>query len=48
MYSGVLFNHKKEYSNVIYSIMPATRDHDTKRSKSERDEYHLMSLIYGI
>ena len=43
IYNGILLNHKKEWNNVIYSNMDATRDYHTKWNKSERDKYHMIS-----
>ena len=48
MYNGILLSHKKEWNNAICSNMDATRDYHTKLSKSEKDKYHMISLIYGI
>ena len=48
IYNGILLGQKREWNNAICSHMDATRDHHTKWSKSEKDKYHMMSLICGI
>ena len=45
---GILLNHKKEWNNAIYSNMDGPRDDHTKLSKSDKDKYHMLSLICGI
>ena len=47
-YNGILLSHKKELNNAICSYMDGPRDYDTKRSKSERERYHMISLTCGI
>ena len=42
----MLFSHKKNKNNAIYSNMNATRDYDTKRSKSERERQILYDITY--
>ena len=39
---------KKEWYNAILSNMDATRDSHTKWGKSEKDKYHMISLICGM
>ena len=41
-------SHKKNQNNAICSNMDRPRDYHTKWSKSERDKYHMISLIHGI
>ena len=48
IYNGILLSHKKEWNNAICSNMDATRDYHTKWSKSEKDKYHVISLICRI
>ena len=48
IYNGILLSHKKELNNAICSNMDAARDYHTKWSKSEKDKYHMMSLICEI
>ena len=48
IYNGILLSYKKERNNDICSNMNATRDYHTKQSKSEKDKYHMISLICGI
>ena len=44
---GLLLRHKK-WNNAICSNMDGPRDYHTKWSKSEKDKYHMISLICGI
>ena len=45
IHSGILLNPKKEKQyNAIGSNIDATRDYP---SKSEKDKYHMISLICG-
>ena len=39
---------KKEWNNAICSNMDVPSDDHTKWSKSERDKYHMTSLICGF
>ena len=48
IYNEILLGHKKEWNNAIYTNMDGPRDHHTKWSKTEKDKYHMMSLICGI
>ena len=48
IYNGILLSRKKEWNNAIYSNMDRPRDYRTIWSKSEKDEYHMMSLICEI
>ena len=52
VHSGILFSHKKEQDNAMFSNMDGTRDSRTKWSKSERqrqiyDITSIWNLIYG-
>ena len=38
----------EEWNNAICSNMDGPRDYHTKWSKSEKDKYHMRSLIRGI
>ena len=40
-----LLSHKKEHNNAICSNMDGSRD---CASKSEKDKYHMISLVCGI
>ena len=42
---GILFSHKKEWNNAIYNNMDGPRDNHAKWSKSEKNKYHMISLI---
>ena len=48
IHNGLLVSHKKEWNNAICSNMDGPRDYHTKWSKSDKDKYHMISLIYGI
>ena len=48
IYHGILLSHKKEWNNAISNNMDGPRDYHTKWSKSDRDIYHMISLISGI
>ena len=48
IYNGILLIHEKEQKNAICSNMDGSRDYHTKWSKSEKDKYHMISLIFGI
>ena len=39
---------KKEWNNATFSNMGTTRDYHTKWDKSEKDKYHMVSIICGI
>ena len=39
---------EKEWNNDICSNMDRPRDYHTKWSKSDKDKYHIISLICGI
>ena len=47
-YNGILPSHYKEWNNVICSNMDGHEDCHSKWSKSDKDKYHIISLIYGI
>ena len=47
-YNEILLSYNKEQNNAIYSKMDASRDYHTKWSKSEKDKYHMVSLICEI
>ena len=46
IYNAILLSHKKEQNNAICSNMDATRDHHTKRSKSERKRQIPYDITY--
>ena len=48
IYNGILLSHKKASNNAICSNMDGPRDYHTKSSKTEKDKYHMISLICGI
>ena len=45
---GLLLNHRKECNTAICSNMDGPRDDQTKCSQSDKDKYHMTSLIHGI
>ena len=47
-YDGILLNPKKEWNNAICSNMHGPWGYHTKWSQSEKDKYHVISLIYEI
>ena len=46
IYKGIL--HKNKWNNITCSNMGRPRDYHTKWSKSEKDKYHMISLIGRI
>ena len=48
IYSGIILSHKSEWNNAIYSNMSGPRNCDAEWSKSEKDKYHIVSLICGV
>ena len=51
IYKGILLSHKKERKNAIYSNVDGPRDCHTEVcevSQTEKDTYHMISLICGI
>ena len=38
----------KKWNNVIYINMDEPRDYHTEWSKSDKGQYHMISVIYGI
>ena len=48
IYNGMLLSCKKEWNNAISSNMDGPGDYDTNWSKSDRDEYHMISFVCVI
>ena len=48
IYNRILLTHEKDRNNAISNNMDKPRDYYTKWSKSEREKYHMTSLIYAI
>ena len=48
IHNEILLSHKKEWNHAICSNIDGPRDYHTKWSKSEKDKYHMISLICGI
>ena len=44
----LLLSHKKGWNNAICSNMDRPRDCHTEWSKSDKDKYHMISLICGV
>ena len=44
----ILLNPKKEWNNAICSNMDGPKDYHAKQSQTEKDKYHMISLICGI
>ena len=43
IYNGILLGHKKEWNNTICSNVDGTKDYHTKKSKSDKDKYNIIS-----
>ena len=48
IYTGILLSHRNEWNNAIFSNVDGPRDYHTKWSQTEKDKYHMISLICGI
>ena len=48
IHSYILWSHGRELNNAICSHMDGPRDYYPKWSKSDKDKYHMISLICGI
>ena len=49
IYNGILLSHKKERNNAICTNMDGPRDYLlSKVSHTEKENYHMISLICGI
>ena len=48
IHNGILVSHNKEWNNAICNNMNGSRDYHTKWSKSDKDKYHVISLICRI
>ena len=47
-YNGILLSHRKEWNNPFCSKIDGPRDYHIKWNKSEKDQYHMISLTGGI
>ena len=45
-HTGILLSREEEQNNAIRGKMDATRDFHIQRNKSEKEMYHMISLIY--
>ena len=48
MYNGILLSHKKQWTAAIGSHLDESRDCHTEWGKTEKDKYHVISLVCGI
>ena len=48
IYNGILLSHEKEQNIAICSNMDGPRYCHTDWGKSDKDKYHMISLICGI
>ena len=48
IYNGILLSHEKECIWVSSNEVDEPRACYTEWSKSEKDKYHVLTLIYGI
>ena len=49
LHNGILHGHKKEESVTLWDSMNGPGEHYAKcKSQSEKDKYHMISLICGI
>ena len=47
-HNGILFRHKKKENPIIYDKTDGFWGHYAKWNKSEKDKYHIISLMCGI
>ena len=47
-YNGILLGDQKEWNLAICNNMDGAREYNAKQNKSEKDKYHMISLICGI
>ena len=47
-HNGILLSYKKEWNLAICNNMDGAREYNAKWNKSEKDKYHIISLICGI
>ena len=45
IYNGILLSHTKELNIAICDNIDRSKEYYTKCSKSEKDKYHVISLI---
>ena len=48
IYNGLLLSHKEEWNNSNCSDMNEPRDYHTKWSQTEKDKYHMISIIWNL
>ena len=48
IYNGVLLGDQKEWNLAVCNNVYGTRVYYAKGNKSEKDKYHMASLICGI
>ena len=47
-HNGIFLSHQKEWNLAICSDVIGARGHYTKRNKSEKDKYHMISLMWNL
>ena len=47
IYNKILFGHKKEWNLTICDYINGPRGYNAKRNKSDKDNYHMISLVCG-
>ena len=47
IYNGILFCHKK-WNLLIYNSMNGSREYNAKWNKSEKEKYHMISLMWNL
>ena len=48
IHNGILLGDQKEWKLIIYNSVDGTRVYYATRNKSEKDRYHMISLLCGI
>ena len=49
IYNRTLLSHEKEHNNAIYSNTDGPKDcHTSELSQTQKDKYHMISLLCGI
>ena len=48
IYNGVWLGYRKEWNNAVCSNMDGPRDYHTKWSKSGKDRYDMISVMWNL
>jgi len=48
IHNAILFSHKEEWNLIICNEVGGAREYYARWNKSEKDKYHMISLICGI